>query len=530
MTVVHRAFDIFPYTDNMLELLFDQMPLGVVVISTEYRVLRYNAVWVGYFERYNPAVAARLQPGLGYFVLLPEFRAVLEPLIKSALHGETVREHALGITLGENTSYWNIVAAPLIRDGSVTGVLLVSSDVTEQVEAEQALERALRELECSNAVIEQRVDERTRELQTLITVQQALTSSLNLNDVLQIISREARRLTHTGVGAVFLPSNEGLVLAALSSEHALDIHPGYRMSLTDSITGTAFRTGQTQLVTDITHHPHVDPNAFDKARLQDILSVPLKSGARVIGVLSVGNKNTGVLNAEDERLLALMIPSAVIALENVHVYERASETAVAAERGRLARDLHDSVTQTLFSASLTAEVLPRIWARDPAEGVTRLEKLRELTRGALAEMRTLLLELRPAALAEMPLGDLLRQLAEGIVGRTRIEIEVAVTGERDLAPEVKTAFYRIAQEALNNVAKHSKAKAARITLTYGAQQVDLTVADDGIGFDPDANRANHLGLRIMAERADAIGAVLRITTTIDHGTQIDVRWSEQERM
>ena len=109
--------------------------------------------------------------------------------------------------------------------------------------------------------------------------------------------------------------------------------------------------------------------------------------------------------------------------------------------------------------------------------------MRELTRGALAEMRTLLLELRPAALEEMPLGDLLRQLAEGIAGRTRIAIQVTVDGDYDASPEVKIAFYRIAQEALNNVAKHSRAQSARVTLAQRKQYIKLRISDDGIGFD-----------------------------------------------
>ena len=211
----------------------------------------------------------------------------------------------------EKTSYWNLVATPLIDESHVTGILLVCTDITEQVEARQGLQTALRELKRSHELIEQRVDERTRELKTLITVQQALTSSLNLNEVLQIIAYEARRLTHTDVGALFLPENDGLVLAALSSEEPLDIAPGYSISLTDSITGTAFRTGQTQRIADITQYRQVDPNAIQKARLQSILSVPLVSGTRTIGVLSVGNRAASLLGSEEERLLMLMVPSAV---------------------------------------------------------------------------------------------------------------------------------------------------------------------------------------------------------------------------
>ena len=146
-----------------------------------------------------------------------------------------------------------------------------------------------------------------------------------------------------------------------------------------------------------------------------------------------------------------------IAIENSRLYEQASELAASHERQRLARDLHDAVSQTLFSVSLIAEVLPRIYARDPDQGAQRLEELRQLTRGALAEMRTLLLELRPAALAEANLPDLLKQLGEAVTGRARIPVEVVSEGSPELPSDVRLAFYRIAQEALNNVAKHSGA-------------------------------------------------------------------------
>jgi signal transduction histidine kinase len=202
----------------------------------------------------------------------------------------------------------------------------------------------------------------------------------------------------------------------------------------------------------------------------------------------------------------------------------------------LARDLHDAVTQTLFSASLIAEVLPRIWERHPEEGRRRLDELRELTRGALAEMRTLLLELRPSALVDAALGDLLRQLAESITGRARVPVSVEVEGECALPPEVKVALYRIAQEALNNVAKHAGASQALVSLRYfpldvggergGAGVVELRVSDDGRGFNLESVPPESLGLGIMRERAEAIGAALNIDSEVGHGTQVVVAWKD----
>jgi signal transduction histidine kinase len=182
------------------------------------------------------------------------------------------------------------------------------------------------------------------------------------------------------------------------------------------------------------------------------------------------------------------------------------------------------VSQTLFSVSLIAEVLPRIYERNQEQGRQRLEELRQLTRGALAEMRTLLLELRPAALAEASLSDLLKQLGEAVTGRARIPVKVeAEDGEEPVPSEVRVALYRIAQEALNNVAKHSGATQATVSLTREGTGVRLVIEDDGAGFDPGL-RGGQLGLGIMHERAEAAGASLDIRSAPGQGTSISVFW------
>jgi signal transduction histidine kinase len=237
------------------------------------------------------------------------------------------------------------------------------------------------------------------------------------------------------------------------------------------------------------------------------------------------------------RLFTALAQRAALAIQNAQLYEQAQELAVVEERQRLARDLHDAVTQTLFSTSLIAEVLPRIWERNPEEGQRRLGEVRELTRGALAEMRTLLLELRPAALLEANMGDLLRQLGEAITGRARVPVAVNVQGEDigDLPPDVKVALYRIAQEALNNVAKHAAASQATVALRYGpsglagGEAVELSIADDGCGFDVKDIPPDHLGVGIMHERAEAIGAKLAIESQVGQGTQVTVLWTKEDK-
>jgi two-component system nitrate/nitrite sensor histidine kinase NarX len=243
-----------------------------------------------------------------------------------------------------------------------------------------------------------------------------------------------------------------------------------------------------------------------------------------VGAIAVSDARPGIFGDDDERILLLLAASAAVSLENARLYEQAQQAAVTEERHRLARELHDAVTQTLFSASLIAEVLPRIWERDQQLGEQRLEDLRELTRGALAEMRALLLELRPATLTESSLGDLLRQLREAFVGRARLAIDLVVEGERPLPPDVQIAFYRIAQETLNNVTKHAGADAVTIRLQFAPESVKLVIQDNGRGFDVGDIPPNSLGVGIMHERAGKIGAAIQIDSQIGVGTEVSVRW------
>jgi signal transduction histidine kinase len=270
------------------------------------------------------------------------------------------------------------------------------------------------------------------------------------------------------------------------------------------------------------------------AQTRSELAVPIKLKESVTGVINVESDRLDRFDDSDLVVLQSLAHQAAIAIENARLYEQAQQLAAMEERTRLARDLHDAVTQTLFSASLIAEALPVVWDADRGEGEQLLHEVRQLNRGALAEMRTLLLELRPAALAETGLADLLRQLCEAVTGRTGLPVSVTVDSGYALPPDVHVALYRIAQEALNNVVKHAQASEVAVSLrptTFvfedSGEQQDvfvLQVSDDGRGFDPSHVRPDHLGLGIIRERAQTIGATLTIDSRPHHGTQITVVW------
>ena len=383
-------------------------------------------------------------------------------------------------------------------------------DITEQKRAEEALQLAYQTLE-------QRVEERTRELQTLLDVVATASRSLNLDEMLaQTLDRLVALVGASRVGVMLVDSDSGELRPGMIRPER-SIAPEDLAEVVQACHDVIAR-GKPLYVPVDEARGHVEPGAL----------LPLRARGEALGVLVIVGPEGGAFSQGQMALFESIADQLGVAVENARLYEQAEQAAAAAERSRLARDLHDAVTQTLFSTSLIAEVLPRIWERDPEEGQRRLEELRELTRGALAEMRTLLLELRPAALAEARLGDLLRQLAESITGRARVPVAVEVEGERPLPPEVKIALYRIAQEALNNVAKHAGARRAEVRLRCEPGRVEMCVCDDGSGFDLASVPPESLGLGIMRERAEAVGAALEIESRPGEGTQVIVTWVERE--
>ncbi|OYE05566.1 sensor histidine kinase [Nostoc sp. 'Peltigera membranacea cyanobiont' 232] len=206
--------------------------------------------------------------------------------------------------------------------------------------------------------------------------------------------------------------------------------------------------------------------------------------------------------------------------------ERLRKIAVEVERNRLARDLHDSVSQTLFTVATIAEALPRVWKRNPEVAQQGLEELAQMTQGALAEMRNLLIELRPNGLADKPLAELLQQLTKGIQGRASLQVITTMEGDhRSLSNEVKLVFYRITQEALNNIIKYAQATLVSVSLHGDSQKTILRISDNGCGFDYNKIPSGHFGIAIMKERAESIGATFHLSSYPGEGTEIVLSWS-----
>jgi PAS domain S-box-containing protein len=394
-------------------------------------------------------------------------------------------------------------------------ILAIVRDITERKKAQIDLQRAHDELEA-------RVEQRTSDLrQANVLLNQEITQRKETEEKLRQSEAKYRDIVESPNSIILEFDLEGNI--TFFNRFAQEYF-GYREEeiLGRNILGTIV--------------PEVDSAGVDlKVKMADLVKHPeryyssenenmRRNGERVW----VAWTNKGIYNTQGDlrNILSIGIDRTEQKKTSGILAKQERESVAASERNRLARDLHDAVSQTLFSASIIAEVLPRLWEKDPDAGRKRLEEVRELTRGALAEMRTLLFELRPAALADTDLGDLLRQLAESVTGRARVSVSIQIEGQCSLLAETKIGLYRIAQEALNNIAKHSAASSATVILRCQPGKAELCIRDNGKGFDLSNVPTESLGLGIMRERAKAIGASLDLKSKINEGTEVTAVWQD----
>ncbi len=495
---------------------------GAAVLTVEEESLRVLAYRGPIPQKKALALRFPLDQAGANQLVIRERRPVIIPDIR----GDAPLAHAFQAMAGDQLRgtfgyirSW--MGVPLISRGKVIGMLsLDHGQPNAYTRRHSLLARTFADqvaVAIENARLYQEEQDRRRELQTLLDVASAAGSSLDLEEMLATTLDRLVDLVGASRAGVLLADARGEKLEPLMIRPQRHIPPAELAELTRA--SEAILAGGEPLYIEVDAAlGYLEPGAF----------MPLRARGTVIGLIAIIGETGGRFSAGQLTLFNSIADQVAVAVENAHLYEQAEQAAAAAERNRLARDLHDAVSQTLFSASLIAEVLPRLWEKKPEEGRRRLEELRELTRGALAEMRALLMELRPSTLADFTLADLLRQLAEAAIGRSRLAVDLSVEGDCPLPPEVKIAFYRIAQEALHNIGKHAGADAVQMRLQMMPTFVQLVVHDNGRGFDVTDVAPGSLGLGIMRERAAAIGALLSIESEIGAGTTINVHLDRRD--
>jgi PAS domain S-box-containing protein len=541
-----------PVEEQTYRSIFDSASDGLIIIDLES----------GRVVEANPAACAMHGSTREEFIgLLPEafihksHRHIFQNYLREFRSGAVLDTLALHLDRDGSTFHaeWHGTAFSFHDRPCLLGSL---RDVSKRIQAEEHLHK--------------QVENRTREQSTLLEISHTLASTLELQPGL--ILDQLRQIIDYAHAVLFGLTDSTLTALAIRGSPGSSTGRGspdkeslsqgqyekaepfqVRLESTD-ILATLFNGHQPIRIPDVNSK---NPEAYflhsifnDKAAflLDGVCSwmwVPLAVQGRIIGGLGVAHSRRNYFTAHHASLALSMADQVAITMVNAELYEQARALAALQERQRLARNLHDAVNQSLFSAGLIAEVLPRLWERDPNEARQSLEDLRRLTRGALAEMRELLAELRPSVLTDSSLGDLLRQLANAFTGRTNITVAVNSPGDQVLLPDIQVTFYRICQEALNNIAKHARASHVQIDLQYETGEdnssipdphtvfpraavvisVEMFIRDDGQGFDPEeVTSAGHYGLSMMRERAEAVGALLTFASQHGHGTKISLCW------
>jgi signal transduction histidine kinase len=415
----------------------------------------------------------------------------------------------VSVTVDERTNFYDMTLDPLFgADGAVIGLTCAATDITERKEIYDQMRRRLSESE------------------SIQRIAKGLLQRIGLDEVLQIICAEAMKLTGATGSAVLLLEEDGwlrVTKSAGSPTYSLN-----RLPISGSFAGRAFQTGEHVWVNLQDSDPDDDVHQLQGypwiQGLVSLLVVPLKVDTIVIGILNILNK-PGELTQEDIRIIDLFADQAAIIIEHIRLQYQAEQLAVLEERQRLARELHDSVTQALYSVTLYADAARMAFSAQKWEALERnLQEVRNMSREAMYDMRLLVFELRPFMLETEGLASALKARLAAVEGRSGLRTEVLVEKERRLPIKIEEELYRIAQEALNNVVKHAGATQVQIQLKYDENAVSLEMMDDGKGFEPGVVRqSGGFGLQGIKERVQQLGGTLKIESAPLRGTRLSVR-------
>jgi signal transduction histidine kinase len=354
----------------------------------------------------------------------------------------------------------------------------------------------------------------------------AMTAAHQVERVLQLLAESARELAGARYAAIGIPDDEGgfaaFIHTGMSDELIARIGP---LPRSHGLLAAMLAETEPYRTPDIRKDPRFEwwPDAHP--RMTSFLGVPVVSHGRVIAAFYLTDKiGASEFTLDDQATIEMLAAHAAIAIENARLYQRSRELSVTEERNRLARELHDSVVQMLFSISLTAEALTGLIDRNPEEAKAQAENLRELARAASQEMRSLIFELRPAELESDGLLPTLRKHIDVVRRVSHKEIELRDEGYVRQPLALEKELFRIVQEALNNAVKHSEAAHIVVSLGTNDGQARVTVEDNGVGFDPadPLVRTRRLGLTSMEERAEALGGKMRIKSKRGKGTRVQV--------
>jgi signal transduction histidine kinase len=370
------------------------------------------------------------------------------------------------------------------------------------------------------------IEQQRKELESLYRADDELRRHLHLDDVLQSLVNTAVELLHADKGSLLVWDDQREKLHARAT-YGFKPETVAIMSFSkgQGLAGKVAQSGEPAIVEDAQVDERVTPAIIRAEKIRGLIQIPIRVAGEVYGIFSADYLQPHHFTEEEIRLLSAFAQRAGLAIETSRLYEREEQIAVMQERNHLARDLHDSVTQSLYGVSLYSEVAAQLLKSGELEKAGKnLQELKAMSLDALAEMRLLIYELRPSVFEAEGLVAAIQTRLDAVEGRVGLETNFVIEGDISLPPKIEEGLYRIVQEALNNVLKHSHARTVTVTLTQQEHLACLEVADDGVGFDPvQACEAGCLGLHSMKERAQELGAEFEINSQFGSGAKVIVR-------
>jgi signal transduction histidine kinase len=443
------------------------------------------------------------------------------------------------IPVAENPDFHSWLAVPLSSQDAVLGLLsFTHPEPGHYTERHAQLATAIANqaaIAIENARLFDSVQQRTRELSALLDVSHSVASTLELRELVSLILDQLKLVSdYTGSSLLRLEGDNLVILDSRGPsgpEHDI-IGMNFPVASVPDW-WQRFSVGRPVIIDDVKDDSdeartyreavgeRIDHPAFSFVRAW--MAVPLMLQDRPVGMLSVSRDEPGYFNADHVRIARAVADQAAIAIENARLYEQAQHFAAVEERQRLARELHDSVSQALYGIALGARTARTLLDRDPARAVDPVEYVLQLAEAGLTEMRALIFELRPESLENEGLVAAIEKQVSATRARYGLNVEDELCEEPPAPIEVKEAIFRVVQESLHNIVKHAHASRVEVRLDFGDGEITLEVSDDGVGFDADGSFPGHMGLKSMRERTVKFGGITTIESAPGEGTRIRVR-------
>jgi len=548
----HRGEENLRASEARLKAVFDSAGIAIALTDTEGRWTQCNQYW----EQMMGYTSDELLTLSNHDITYPDDLAVTKECEADLLSGR-LESYRIEKRYRHKRGYpiWVDVSVTPIKDQNddIAALITAVTDINQRKQAEDALQDSMQKLQIAykqaqiyaeelaqdvsnrkrveseiqqlNEELEQRVADRTRELSALYDVTAVASESLPLQSILEQLLARVLVAMRTAMGHIHLLDETGEALYLAVQTGLPDDMAGQLASIPvgGGLSGWVFEQGEALLVPDLS----ADTRAAHITKTQDLayVGVPMQARGHILGVLSVLGNKENLFNAEEVALLASVADQVGVAVENAQLRQQAERTAVVEERERLARELHDSVTQLLYSVTLFAgagQRMARAGNLDDPE--TYLADLGDIAQQALKEMRLLVYELRPPALEQEGLIGALQHRLEAVEGRAGVEARLVVEDWEELSPRIEVGLYRIAQEALNNSLKHAAATTVTVRLNSDEDGVKLEVIDNGQGFDSELiTESGGMGMASMQERIKRLNGSFNIQSTPDEGTTVTAK-------